>query len=181
MNEKYMREVTIKNYPYLTTVMNGDKFGLKENFNWHIDTIMKNLSLYFNEEIKNKATQKIWYDMTKDFLDWQGKKGGDIIMANSAYHATSYAISGIDPFDEKYPLSKCNLNDIQKDIVRTFLARRISGATYYDETLFKEKREILCERHNIGLLKYYKEKLSADREINRVIRVEKKKRLKLTK
>lgn len=181
MNENYMREVTIKNYPYITTIMHGDKYKLKENFNWHMDTIIKNLSLYFDEETKSKAVSEIWYDMSSDLLDWKGRKGGDIIMSNSAYHATARALCRIDPFNEKYPLSKCNLNEIQKDIVRTFLPRRISGSTYYDETLYKENRENICKRHNIGFLKYYKEKISADRELKKVIKIEKKKRLKLTK
>ncbi len=180
MNENYMKEVTIKNYPYLTTVLSGDRFKLRENFNCHIDTIIKNLLLYFDEETEAVALSKIWCDMTKDLMDWRGKKGGDVIMANSAYQATQRAIRKVDPFNEHYPLSQGKFNEIQKDIVYTFLPRRISGPTFYDETLYKENREKICKRHNIGFFRYYKEKILADREVKRVMKKAEKKKLEYT-
>ena len=176
-----MSNFTTLSYPQIREPLSGDKYNLKSEFNSRISVINDNLMLYFDEDSARLFLSKIWYKMSGDLMQWKGKRGGDIIIANSGYQSTREVICRVNPFSDCYPLSQGNFNEIQRDIVATFLPRRISGPTCYDDSLFKENREKICKRHNIGFFKYYKEKMLADREVRRIIKVEKKKRLEYKK
>ena len=168
-------------YGYIKEPIEGDKYKLRNDFNYRMYKIYNNLIVYYGEETEKRIYPEIYSDMCRTLMENIGRKCGYIILHASTVTATDWAIRGFDPFDEGYTLSRGNFNDIQKDMIRISMKNIIAGGGGSDEYFEQERKLAITQKYNLSRMQYYKELIKANKEMKRVLKEKRKEGLVLVK
>ena len=174
-----MEKTTIEApYGYILKSIEGDKYKLKDTFNYYMKRIYNNLTIYYNQETVNKVYPKIYKDMCECLQENIGLRYGDIMLAAKTITALTILP---DPFSESCVLSTGNFNDIQKSMIRSSIKYMISGTNGFEEVYEKNRKKLIDRIYGISRVQYYMELIKANKEVKKVLKETQKTGLVLVK
>ena len=165
-------------YGYIKEPIKGDKYNLRDTFNYYIGRIYNNLTTYYDQETVNKVYPMIYRDMCECLLENIGRRCGYVILEATTLTSVNCAP---DPFDESCVLSMGNFNDIQKTMIRSSMTIMITGSVGFKEVYERKCKNAVDYIHGISRIQYYKELFNANKEIKRVLKEKQKTGLVLVK